>query len=186
MSTDTALVVIDVQVGMFSASDPLYQGDELLTRIGHLLGKARQAHIPIVYIQHSSQRQGHPLEVGTAGWQIHPAIAPLTGDTIMQKQMPDAFYKTDLQQYLTTHGIKKLILAGIQTELCVDTTCRQACSLEYEITLVQDGHSTWDRDQLSASQIIAHHNALLSDWFVTTKDERDILFEDDLTGQGWS
>jgi hypothetical protein len=50
----------------------------------------------------------------------------------------------------------------------------------YEVTLVKDAHSTWDRDGLTASQIIAHHNALLSDCFVTTKDERDILFEDDL------
>jgi len=46
MSTDTALIVIDVQVGMFSAFDPVYQGDALLTRIGYLLGKARQAQIP--------------------------------------------------------------------------------------------------------------------------------------------
>ena len=92
MSTDTALVVIDVQVGMFFASDPVYQGDELLTRIGHLLGKARQAQIPIVYIQHTSERKGHPLEDGTAGWQIHPSIAPRAGETIMQKRMPDAFY----------------------------------------------------------------------------------------------
>src|SRR5438105_15863492 len=66
------------------------------------------------------------------------------------------------------------------TELCVDTTCRQACSLEYDVTLVQDGHSTWDRELLSAPQIIAHHNALISYWFVTTKDEGDILFEVDL------
>jgi nicotinamidase-related amidase len=104
MSRDTALVVIDVQAGMFSASDPVYQGDEWLTRIGHLLGKARQAQMPIMYIQHTSERKGHPLEVGTDGWQIHPSIAPLAGDTIIKKQMPDAFYKTDLQQYLSTHS----------------------------------------------------------------------------------
>jgi nicotinamidase-related amidase len=180
MSTGTALVVIDVQVGMFSASDPVYQGEELLARIGRLLGKARHAQIPIVYIQHRSERKGHPVEYGTAGWQIHPSITPLAGETIMHKQMPDAFYKTDLHRYLTAHNIKKLIIAGIQTELCVDTTCRQACSLEYDVTLVKDAHSTWDRELLTAPQIIAHHNALLSDWFVTTKDERDILFEDDL------
>jgi len=165
---------------MFSDSDPVYQGDELLARIGNLLAKARRAQIPIVYIQHSSQRKGHPLEYGTAGWQIHPSIAPLEGDTIMQKQMPDAFYKTDLHQYLTAHGIKKLIITGIQTELCVDTTCRQACSLEYDVTLVKDAHSTWHRDLLTAPQIIAHHNALLSDWFVTARDEQDIFFEDRL------
>ncbi len=115
---------------MFDPSDPVYQGQKLLTRIGHLLAKARQTHIPIVYIQHGSERKGHPLEYGTEGWQMHPFIAPQPGDTIIEKTMPDAFYKTNLQHFLSTHGIKKLIIAGIQTELCVDTTCRQACSLD--------------------------------------------------------
>ena len=178
MSIDIAVVVIDVQVGMFHASDPVYRGDELLTRISHLLAKVRQAHIPIIYIQHGSERKGHPLEYGTEGWQIHPSIAPQQGDTIIEKQMPDAFYKTDLHHFLSAHGIKHLIIAGIQTEFCVDTTCRQACSLEYDVTLVSDAHSTWDRELLTAPQIIAHHNSLLSDWFVTAKNERDIYFED--------
>jgi nicotinamidase-related amidase len=162
---------------MFSASDPVYQGDELLTRISHLLAKARQTAIPIVYIQHGSERKGHPLEFGTAGWQIHPSIAPLEGDMIIQKQMPDAFYKTSLHEHLLAYDIKKLIIAGIQTEMCVDTTCRRACSLEYDVTLVKDAHSTWDTEFLAAPQIIAHHNALLGDWFVTARDEQDIFFE---------
>ena len=92
--------------------------------------------------------------------------------------MPDAFYKTNLHQHLSTHGIKKLIIAGIQSEFCVDTTCRQACcSLDYDVTLVIDAHSTWNTDLLTAPQIIAHHNSLLSDWFVTLKAEQDIFFE---------
>jgi nicotinamidase-related amidase len=177
MSTDTAVVVIDVQVGMFDPSDPVYQGDELLTKISHLLAKARQAHIPIVYIQHGSEREGHPLKYGTGGWQIHPSIAPQQGDTIIEKTMPDSFYKTNLHHHLSTHSIKKLIIAGIQTELCVDTTCRQACSLDYDVTLVTDAHSTWNTELLTAPQIIAHHNSLLSDWFATSKAEQDIFFE---------
>ena len=60
MCIDTAVVVIDVQVGMFDPSDPVYQGEELLTRIGRLLAKARQANIPNIYIQHGSKREGHP------------------------------------------------------------------------------------------------------------------------------
>jgi nicotinamidase-related amidase len=177
MNSDTALLVIDVQVHMFSASNPVYQGDKLLVTIQHLLAKARQAFIPIIYIQQHREREGHPLEYGTAGWQIHPSVAPLKEDTIIQKQMPDAFYKTDLHDHLRTRNINKLILCGIQTELCIDTTCRQACSLDYDVTLVKDGHSTWDRQPLTAPQMIAYHNTVLGDWFVTTKEEQDILFE---------
>jgi nicotinamidase-related amidase len=175
MKADTALVVIDVQVGMFAPADPVYQGDDLLTKIASLLAKARQAGIPVIYIQHRSERKGHPLELGTAGWQIHPSIPPLEGDTVIHKHMPDSFYKTNLQQHLQAQGIKKLIIVGIQTEMCVDTTCRRACSLDYDVTLVKDAHSTWNTELLTAPQIIAHHNALLGDWFVTAKDEQDIL-----------
>jgi nicotinamidase-related amidase len=176
MSRDTALVVIDVQVGMFEEPSPVYQGEQLLARIDSLLEKARSADIPIIYVQHGSERADHPLKIGTAGWSIHPAIAPRQEDRIVQKRMPDAFYETDLQQILQQLGVKKLVLTGIQTDLCVDTTCRRACSLDYDVTLVADAHSTWDRAPLTAEQIIAHHNALLSDWFATVKTEQEITF----------
>lgn len=176
MSRDTALVVIDVQVGMFEEPSPVYQGEQLLARIDSLLEKARSADIPIIYVQHGSERAGHPLKIGTAGWSIHPAIAPRQEDRIVQKRMPDAFYETDLQQILQQSGVKKLVLTGIQTDLCVDTTCRRACSLDYDVTLVADAHSTWDRAPLTAAQIIAHHNALLNDWFATVKTEQEITF----------
>jgi nicotinamidase-related amidase len=173
---DTALLVIDVQVGMFAKDDPVYQGDILLAKISGLIEKARQAEIPIIYVQHGSERKGHPLELGTPGWEIHPAIAPQEGDVIIQKSMPDAFYKTSLQQELEAHSIKKLVLTGIQTELCVDTTCKRACSLDYDVMLVADAHSTWDREQLSAAQIIAHHNSLLGGWFATVKQANEVTF----------
>ncbi len=173
---DTALVIIDVQVNRFLPENPVYQGEQLLAKVVRLREKAWQAHVPIIYIQHGSQRKGHPLEVGSTGWQIHPAIAPGPQDTLIQKHMSSAFYQTHLNKYLCEHGIKHLVITGIQTELCVDTNCREACSRDYDVTLVSDAHSTWDRGQITASQIIAHHNSLLSDWFVTVKEEQDILF----------
>jgi nicotinamidase-related amidase len=69
-----------------------------------------------------------------------------------------------------------LVVAGIQTEYCVDTTCRRAYSLGYDVTLVQDGHSTWDTPDLCAPQIIAHHNRTLGGWFVTPQAAEAIAF----------
>ncbi|HLZ62853.1 MAG TPA: cysteine hydrolase family protein [Ktedonosporobacter sp.] len=175
---DTALLVIDVQVGMFAEDDPVYQGNQLLATISNLIEKARQAEIPVIYIQHGSKRKGHPVEEGTAGWQLHPAIAPQEGDAVVRKRMPDSFYETSLQEELVARGIKKLVITGIQTDLCVDTTSRRACSLDYDVTLVADGHSTWDREQLSAPQIIAHHNSVLDGWFVTLKKADEISFNE--------
>jgi nicotinamidase-related amidase len=176
MGPDTALVVIDVQAGLFAEPEPVFQGADLLLHINHLLAKARSAGVPVVYLQHWSKREDSPRQHGTRAWQIHPAVAPQPGEVVIEKRTPDAFAETTLHQELQTHGIKKLIMTGIQTECCVDTTCRRACSLGYDVTLVKDGHSTWNTDLLTASQIIAHHNALLEKWFVTLKEEASITF----------
>ncbi|MGZ3582668.1 MAG: cysteine hydrolase family protein [Ktedonobacterales bacterium] len=174
-TTDTAMLVVDVQVGMFDASDPVYNGEALLDRISYVLDNARRAGLPIIYIQHQSDREGHPLKYGTAGWHIHPAIAPHPGDPVIAKTMPDSFYETRLRDELTARGIKRLIIAGIQTDLCVDTTTRRAVSEGYDVTLVSDAHSTWNSGELTAAQIIAHHNNILSDWFATVKPASEIV-----------
>ena len=101
---------------------------------------------------------------------------PDEGDVVIQKQTPDASYRTNLNLELEYRGIKKLIIAGLQTEYCIDTTCRRAFSLGYQVILVKDAHSTWDSPLLTAQQIINHHNNVLGGWFVTLKNERDIEF----------
>jgi nicotinamidase-related amidase len=55
----------------------------------------------------------------------------------------------------------------LQTECCIDATCRRAFSLGYDVTLVKDAHGTWDKDDISAARIIAHHNEVLDSWFAT-------------------
>jgi nicotinamidase-related amidase len=72
MSTDTALLVIDVQKGMFSEDDPVYDGENLLSKISTLITQARASGIPVIYVQHNG-RPGDPLEPGTYGWPIHHA-----------------------------------------------------------------------------------------------------------------
>jgi len=175
MSSDTALLVIDVQNGMFDEDDAVYQGEGLLATIGDLLAKARAAQTPVIYIQHNGS-PGHPLEPGGAGWPIHPVIAPAEGEPVIGKATPDSFHETTLQAELEARGIVKLVVTGIQTELCVDTTCRRAASLGYQTMLVRDAHSTWDSRTLSAAQIIAHHNEALDGWFVTPKPASEIVF----------
>jgi nicotinamidase-related amidase len=178
---EIALLVIDVQLGMYEESDPVYHGEELLETIGGLIVKARAAGVPVIYVQHSGS-EGHPLHPQAPGWPIHPAIAPASapdgggGELVIHKRDPDSFQGTDLQSELEARGIKHLVVAGIQTEYCVDTTCRRAYSLGYDVTLVQDGHSTWDTPDLQASQIVAHHNRTLGGWFVTLREASAIEF----------
>ena len=171
--SDTALLIIDMQVGNFSEPDPVYNGNELLAKVKSLISKARSAQIPIIYVQNNGGK-GDPDEYGTSGWEIHPTIQPAEGDTVIQKQTPDAFHETNLHHELRSRKIKRLIIAGLQTEYCIDTTCRRAFTLSYAVTLVKNAHSTWDSSLLKAKRIIDHHNNVLGGWFATLKSEREI------------
>ena len=139
----TALLLIDMQLGNFQGPHPIHGGDRLLGRVKRLIAKARSSRTPIVFVQNDGG-EGDPDETGTPGWEIHPAIQPEAGEIVVRKRSPDAFHKTDLEQVLRSADVDKLVVAGLQTEYCVDTTCRRAWSLGYEVVLVRDAHSTWD------------------------------------------
>ena len=169
-----ALLVIDVQNGMFLKDNVVYKGDSLLKNLKGLIAKARFSETPIFYIQHNAPT-GKPLEYGTKGWEIHPEITPNNQDIIVQKTTPDSFFNTSLDAELKKQGIEHLIISGIQTEACVDTTCRRAFSMKYKVTLASDTHSTWDSDVITAQQIINHHNGVLR-WFADVSLSQDITF----------
>ncbi|MEH7883726.1 cysteine hydrolase family protein [Bacillus sp. JJ1609] len=167
-----ALLVIDVQNVMFE--EGVFNGGKLLQNINNLISKAREANAPIFYVQHN-EAPGGPLEYGTTGWEIHPSISPQTDDVIIQKTNPDSFSNTSLDEELKNRGIEHLYITGIQTELCVDTTCRRAFSMGYKVTLVSDSHGTFDSAELTAQQIIKHHNSTLR-WFADVQPSSDIRF----------
>jgi nicotinamidase-related amidase len=177
-SVDTALLIIDVQNAFFDkqSGDYAYQVDEILARIKGMISRARIAGVPVIYIQHDED-EGFPFEPGKPGWQINLEIAPMKEDLVIHKRTPDSFYGTTLQAELESRGITKLIIAGFQTEWCIDTTVRRAYSLEYDVTIVEDAHSTCDTNILKASQIIAHHNSIFGGRFATLKKAEDIDFK---------
>jgi nicotinamidase-related amidase len=156
----SALVIIDVQVGLVKLLSPTLQ-DRVLPNIVALLSKARSSETPVFFIQHDGAK-GHPLEAETAAWAIHPAILPLGGEQIIRKKASDSFFETKLAEELQMAEIRHLVIAGAMTEYCVDTTCRRAVTLGYDVTLVADAHLTADSSVLTAPQIVAHHNLVLN------------------------
>lgn len=175
--TQTAFVIIDTQVGVI---EPAYQSMAVLEHIKSLLAQARAARIPVIYVQHE-EPEGYELAVGTPPWQIHPAIAPQDGEAIVPKRASDSFYDTSLDEELRARGIQHLVVVGGQTEYCVDTTIRRATTMGYDVTLVSDGHSTYDNDVITAAQIIAHTNNTLNGFHsdkhkITVKPSNDITF----------
>jgi nicotinamidase-related amidase len=171
----SALLVIDVQNGMFSdPKDPVYQGEKLIETIKKLIYEMRQKSFPIIYVRHEGP-PGSPLEKGSYGYEIRSEITPLKSDSIINKTTPNSFVNTNLQSLLDDRNITELIICGLQSELCIDTTCRQAAALGYKVILIEDGHSTFDTEILPAEKIRMHHNALLQGWFVTIKTSSEIL-----------
>ena len=132
---------------------------KVLQTLQELIRECRSNDIPVIYIQHNGPKD-HPLEkVRMDGESM--TIAPQEGDNIVEKTTPDSFHNTNLSEVLQEKGIEHVILSGMQTEYCVDTTTRRACSEGYKVTLVSDAHSTFNTEVLRAEDIVKHHNAVL-------------------------
>ncbi|WP_142826294.1 cysteine hydrolase family protein [Planococcus soli] len=167
----TALLIIDAQNEMFDQSNPVHQSGQLLENLQSLIKKARSAHVPVVYVQHNDPG----LVKGTDFWQIHQSITPEERDDIVQKWTPDSFHETTLLEVLKNKNVQNLVIAGNQTEHCIDATTRSASNLGFDVTLAKDAHGTWDSEVMSAEQIINHHNGQLSS-FATLQETNDIEF----------
>src|SRR5437879_957112 len=155
----SALLIIDVQVGLVELMPPALQ-NSVLSNVTRLLSKARTSGAPVFFIQHDGP-EGHPLETETLPWKIHPSILPRNGELVIRKKASDSFFETGLAEELQRREIRHLIIVGGMSEYCVDTTCRRAVTLGYDVMLAADAHLTRDTPDLRASQIIAHHNRLL-------------------------
>lgn len=167
MATDTALIVIDVQRVMYESPDMQpFKGREVLATIKALIERARAAGVPVVYIRHDGGADS-PFPIGSDLWQIMPDIAPESGEHIVEKTKPDAFAGTTLKATLDTLDAKRLILCGLQTDCCVDTTCRRASSEGYDTILAADAHTTFDFEVLDAPTAIRYHNWTLAKRFAT-------------------
>lgn len=171
----TGLIVIDVQQGLFPPSRPAYRGAEVVARIAALLARARARRAPVFHIQHDGG-PGHVLARGSTGWAVHDAVRPIAGEPVIEKRHCSAFQDTDLHERLVRAGIDKIVIAGLQTQYCVDTTCRAASALGFRTTLASDAHTTFDTGVLSAAQIIAHHNDTLGGGFVELAASNEIDF----------
>jgi nicotinamidase-related amidase len=172
---NSVLLIIDVQVGLFSIENfPIYQEESLIQKILNLIIKARNANVKIIFIQHNDSK-GKLLETGTSNWEIHPKLEPKKEDIKIQKFHSDSFFETNLDEELKKSEISHLVVTGLMTPMCIDTTVRSAFSHGYDVTLIQDAHSTIDSEILTAPNIITHHNNVLQ-WFADIKKENKFHF----------
>ncbi|TKH44118.1 cysteine hydrolase [Paenibacillus terrae] len=170
------LLMIDVQQTMFMYDEKLYREQEVVEHLQQLLTKARAAGTPVIFIQHTSETD-EDFQENSIGWAIADVVRPLPHERIVRKTSWDSFYQTELGDVLKELGADRLIIAGMQTEFCLDTTCRNAYSLGYQNNvLVSDAHSTFNSKVLSGEQIVAHHNEMLGNRFVRLLATEDVHF----------
>ncbi|GAB7128739.1 cysteine hydrolase family protein [Silvimonas sp. JCM 19000] len=155
----SAVLVIDVQQGLFNPLPRPWQADDVVARINTLTSRARAARVPVIFIQHT--RADEPLSAGSDSWQLQQQLEVAPGDVRISKTTPDSFLHTTLQAQLEAIGAQHLVICGYASDYCVDTTTRRAAGLGYHVTLAADAHTTHDQPHASAELIRTHHNATL-------------------------
>lgn len=156
----SALLIIDFQNTVFT-DPPAYQAGQVLERISGLIARARQAGMPVVYVQHDEA--GTIWEKGSDGWHFPAPIVPLPGDYVSAKQHSSAFQQSAFQAGLAERGIDAVYVCGYASEFCLDTNIRQAAALGIATTVIADAHTTRQRPHLDAPTIIQHHNWIWSE-----------------------
>lgn len=156
----TALLVIDVQNDVVANA---YDRDGVIDRIGTLIRQAKAAGAPVIWVQH----QDDELAPDTEGWQIVEAIRPGPDDLVVAKRFQDSFVETTLRRTLDDLGVGHLVVAGAQTDACIRASTMRALIEGFDLTLVEDAHTTEDtmfdlsdgeQVPVSAKQIVAHTN----------------------------
>src|SRR5688572_23793681 len=135
---DTALLLIDIQNDYFPGGAMELEGaDAAGAKAAEAIRSFREKNLPVVHVRHLSVRPGSTFFLpGTRGADINAAVAPQGNEIVVEKNFPNSFRNTNLQQVLEKQGIKNLVVAGMMTHMCVDASVRHAADLGYKITLL--------------------------------------------------
>jgi nicotinamidase-related amidase len=151
---NTALLVVDVQNGVVGGA---HERDAVVANIDTLVGKARRAQVPVVWVQHSDEQ----LARDSDDWRIVPERTPDDTEPLVEKHYADAFEDSTLETVLSGLEVGRLMVAGAQTDECVRSTLHGAVVRGYDATLVSDAHTTEDLSPWGApppDKVIAHTN----------------------------
>ncbi|MEU6153452.1 isochorismatase family protein [Actinosynnema sp. NPDC047251] len=157
-----ALVIVDMQELMIPL---VWRGEELAGRIAALARAAKRAGAPVLAVQQIGAR-GTAFDPDSPGTRLSARLGLDRIDAVVRKSATDSFYRTDLAASLAARDVRTIVLAGVATDYCVDATARSALSHDLNVVLVGDGHAPAANGDpeagLTAEQVIAHHNRVLS------------------------
>lgn len=174
-NSKSALLVIDMQNGLFNSQSKPHNAQLVLSNILSLIEYYRLNDRPIIFIRHVGEI-GTPLDPSGPNTQLITELAfNPHKDIVIEKMYPSGFKNTVLKEVLEKLGVDELIITGMKTEYCIDTTVRAASEYGYKLILISDAHTTTDSVTLNAQQAIDHHNQILSNAFAKLKTTEEFI-----------
>lgn len=153
--SNIVLLVVDVQKALID--DHPYNEKKVIENIKKLILTARNSGQEVIYVRHDDG-EGSELEKGKDGWQIYDEISPNIGEKIFDKKFNSTFIKTGLKEYLESKNIDTIVLTGLQTEYCIDATCKSTFEYEYKVIIPEETNTTFDNEYLSGEKLYEFYN----------------------------
>ena len=138
-----ALLVIDVQNEYFTGRLSVTYPEGSLGNILKAMDHAAREGMPVVVIQHTAPSKDSPtFRKGSEEWKLHPEIEKRERDVLIEKNLPGSFTGTELEKWLKDRGVKSVAICGYMTQMCCDTTARQAFHLGFQVDFLSDATGT--------------------------------------------
>lgn len=138
-----ALLVIDVQNEYFSGKLPVTYPEGSLENITKAMDWAHASRVPVAVIRHTNNApEAVTFRKGTPGWELHDEIKRRHPDIVIEKTLPGSFTGTGLDDWLKGQGVSSVTIAGYMTQMCCDTTARQAFHRGYSVSFLSDATGT--------------------------------------------
>ena len=150
---NTVLLVVDIQNTLLNEHP--YKAQEFIKNINKLLQAARNSGMEVIFVRHDDGNNSE-REYGSDGWQISPEVSPEAGERIFDKNFSSSFRQTGLRKYLDGRGVRNIVLCGMQTNYCIDTTCRVAFEFGYNVIIPASATTTFDNSLSTAEKLIEY------------------------------
>ena len=175
------LLLIDIQNDYFpGGAMELVNPLAALDNAEKLLAHFRKQNLPVIHVQHINVREGATFFLpNTEGVKIHERLTPQADEDVVIKHTPSSFYQTDLAKILKDKQIDQLVVAGMMTHMCIDTTVRAAKDYGLEITVAEDACATkdlvFDGESLPAATVQKVFMAGLNGMFAKVMKTEELL-----------
>ena len=176
-----ALILVDIQNDYFPGGRlPLVGSEAAALKASKLLNHFRAQKKPVIHIQHIATRPDATFFLpATPGAEIHESVRPQSGELVLQKNYPNSFRDTLLQKELDRLAVKEVLIVGMMTHMCIDSTVRAAFDLGYACTVAHDACATRDLafngQEIPAAQVHRCFLAALHGLFAQVKAADDLL-----------